>query len=115
VRVDRVERWQSPWGQRPGWQVVTVRVTVGMPADDDGCVFGSMLFVTAPSGRDYAGFEGGGRRPSLLDCSDDQRRTQAKGWVTFEIRDRDAKGLVLRTCVPEMFGCDDGPRIRLRK
>ena len=31
--------------------------------------------------------------------------TQAKGWVTFEVRDKDAKGLVLTSCVPEMFGC----------
>ena len=35
--------------------------------------------------------------------------------MTFEVRDKDAKGLVLTSCVPEMFGCDDGPRIRLAK
>ena len=116
VRVDKVARWRPSWYREPGWRLVTAYVTVGMPAVEDGCAWGDMFFVTAPSGRTYQGFlDQRLREPQLFDCADYHRRTQAKGWVTFEVRDKDAKGLVLTSCVPEMFGCDDGPRIRLAK
>jgi hypothetical protein len=116
VRVDKVARWRPSWYREPGWRLVTAYVTVGMPAVEDGCAWGDMFFVTAPSGREYQGFlDQRLREPQLFDCADYHRRTQAKGWVTFEVRDKDAKGLVLTSCVPEMFGCLDGPRIRLAK
>ena len=116
VRVDKVGRWRPSWYREPGWRLVTAYVTVGMPAVEDGCAWGDMFFVTAPSGRTYQGFlDQRLREPQLFDCADYHRRTQARGWVTFEVRDKDAKGLVLTSCVPEMFGCDDGPRIRLAK
>lgn len=116
VRVDKVARWRPAWYREPGWRLVTAYVTVGMPAVEDGCAWGDMFYVTARSGRTYQGFlDQRLREPQLFDCADYHRRTQARGWVTFEIRDKDAKGLVLTSCVPEMFGCDDGPRIRLAK
>ena len=115
VRVDKVGRWRPSWYREPGWRLVTAYVTVGMPAVEDGCAWGDMFFVTAPSGRDVHGLDRRHRDPQLFDCADYHRRTQAKGWVTFEVRDKDAKGLVLTSCVPEMFGCTDGPRIRLAK
>ena len=115
VRVDKVGRWRPSWYREPGWRLVTAYVTVGMPAVEDGCAWGDMFFVTAPSRRIYTGWTEGDREPHLFECTDYHRRTQARGWVTFEVRDKDAKGLVLTSCVPEMFGCDDGPRIRLAK
>ena len=116
VRVDKVKRWRPSWYDEPGWRLVTAYVTVGMPAVENGCAWGDMFFVTARSGREYQGFLDQTRRePQLFDCADYHRRTKAKGWVTFEVRDKDAKGLVLTSCVPEMFGCVDGPRIRLTK
>ena len=116
VRVDKVGRWRPSWYHEPGWRLVTAYVTVGMPAVEYACAWGDMFFVTAPSGRTYQGFlDQRLREPQLFACSDYHRRTQAKGWVTFEVRDKDAKGLVLTSCVPEMFGCTDGPRIRLAK
>ena len=115
VRVDKVERWRPSWYREPGWRLISAYVTVGMPAVENEFVWGDMFFVTAPSGREYQGGLVDGREPRLFAWSDYHRPTQAKGWVTFEVRDKDAAGLVLTSCVPELFGCDDGPRIRLAR
>jgi hypothetical protein len=113
--VDKVQRWRPSWYHEPGWRLISAYVTVGMPAAELVCAFPDMFFVTARSGRVYTGWAESGRDPQLFDCADYHRRTQAKGWVTFEVRDKDAAGLVLTSCVPESFGCDDGPRIRLKR
>jgi len=116
VRVDKVGRWRPSWYHQPGWRLITAYITVGMPAVEYECAWGDMFFVTAPGGREYQGFlDQRLREPRLFGCTDYHRRTQVKGWVTFEVRDKDAKGLVLMSCVPEMLGCIDGPRIRLAR
>ena len=55
----------------------------------------------------------GPRDPSLFACADYHRPTTAAGWVTFEIRDADAKGLVLFACLPAFASCEKPAQIRL--
>ena len=114
VTVTKVERWKPSWYKEPGWRLITARVTVGMPAVDFDCAWSDMFSVTAPSGREYRAWIEGNREPALFACSDYHRRTTDKGWVTFEVRDADAKGLVLTFCMSSVLGCDDAPRIRLK-
>lgn len=113
VTVDKVQRWKPSWYRQPGWQLITVYVTVRMAADDN-CVWGDMFSVTAPGGTDYQGWlDQTLREPSIFECADYHRPTTAKGWVTFEVRNEDAKGLLMTACLPEMFSCDDPAVIRI--
>ena len=98
VTVTKVQRWRPAWYDEPGWRLVTVHVKVRMPAVEYECVLGSTFWLRARSGREYQGFEWQRlREPGLFACSDYHRPTTAAGWVTFEVRDADAKGLVLLT------------------
>jgi hypothetical protein len=114
VTVTKVERWRPRSYAEPGWRLLAVRVKVRMPAVDAGCAFPSSFWLEARNGRIYEAFEWPVREPQLFECSDYHRRTTAQGWVTFEVRDADAKGLVLETCLPELFSCEAPVRIRLR-
>jgi hypothetical protein len=49
----------------------------------------------------------------LLACADYHRATTAAGWVTFEVRDADAKGLVLHACQPAFYSCERPAVVRL--
>ena len=91
VRVDKVERWRPSWYHERGWRLISAHITVGMPADEYQCAWSDMFIVTAPSGREYTGWQDSGREPRLFECGDYHRRTQGKGWVTFEVRDKDAR------------------------
>ena len=55
--------------------------------------------LTARSGNEYYGWTENLREPSLFACADYHRPTSAKGWLTFEVRDKDAKGLLLSGCL----------------
>ena len=113
VTVTKVQRWKPSWYHEPGWRLITAYVTVGMPAVDFECAWSDMFSVTAPGGREYRAWIEENREPALFACSDYHRRTTDKGWVTFEVRDADAKGLVLAFCMSSVFDCDAPPRIRL--
>jgi len=54
------------------------------------------------------------REPQLFECADYHRPTMAAGWVTFEVRDADAKGLLLYTCLGTFGSCETPALIRLR-
>ncbi len=113
VRVDKVRRWKPSWYRQPGWRLVTAYVTVRMPASDGICVLGNDVRLTARSGNQYWGWIENTREPTLYACPDYHRRTTAKGWLTFEVRDKDAKGLVLRVC-PDIVGpCERPAMIRI--
>lgn len=115
ITVTKVQRWRPSWYREPGWRLVTVHVKVRMPAVDTECVWGDMFWLEARSGRRYQGWlDQRLREPQLFDCADYHRPTTAQGWVTFEIRDTDAKGLILEACMPELFTCESPARIRLR-
>jgi hypothetical protein len=114
VTVTRVERWRPGSYDEPGWRLLVVRLKVRLPAVDDGCVFPSSFWLQARSGRTYEAFEWPVWEPQLFECADYHRPTTAQGWVTFEVRDADARGLVLETCLPELFTCETPLRIRLR-
>ena len=114
VTVTQVRRWTPSWYHEPGWRLITAYVKVGLPAVEYECVWGDMFFLTARSGRTYQGFlDQRLREPELFDCSDYHRRTTTAGWVTFEVRDADAKGLVLTACPGDLFGCE-GPGARFK-
>jgi hypothetical protein len=114
VTVTKVQRWRPSWYREPGWRLITAYVKVRMPAVDGGCVWGDMLWLEARSGRTYQGWlDQPLREPQLFACGDFHRATTAAGWVTFEIRDADAKGLVLEACMPELFSCETPATIRL--
>jgi len=88
---------------------------VRMPAVDDGCGWGDSFWLQAKSGRTYQGWlDQQVREPQLFACSDYHRVTTAAGWVTFEVRDADAKALVLSVCLPAYSWCDESARIQLR-
>ena len=107
VTVSKVQRWTPSWYREPGWRMVTAYIKVKMPAVENECVWGDMFFLTARSGRTYQGFQDQRlREPQLFDCSDYHRPTAVAGWVTFEVRDADAKGLVLTACPGAFFGCE---------
>jgi len=114
VKADKVQRWKPSWYHEPGWRLVTVHLVIGMPATDDGCAWGDMFSLTARSGREYQGWlDQTNREPELFACTDYHRTTTAKGWVTFEVRDKDAKGLVMSFC-PDVLGfCEQPARIRI--
>ena len=115
VTVTKVERWRPSWFNEPGWRLLTVYVKVRMPAVDDGCGWGDSFWLQAKSGRTYQGWlDQQVREPQLFACSDYHRVTTAAGWVTFEVRDADAKALVLSVCLPAYSWCDESARIQLR-
>jgi hypothetical protein len=65
-----------------------------MPAVEFGCVWGDVFWLEAKSGRAYQGrLDQQLREPQLFEGADYHRPTTAAGWVTFEVRDADAKGL----------------------
>ena len=102
------------WYDEPGWRLLTVRVKVNLPAVEYECAWESSFSLEARSGRTYEGFEWQDRRePALFACADYHRPTTDAGWVTFEIRDADAKGLVLSVCLPSFSGCESPALIRL--
>jgi hypothetical protein len=114
VTVTKVQRWRPSWYREPGWRLVTAWVKVRMPAVEYECVWGDMFWLEARSGRTYQGWlDQQLREPQLFDCSDYHRATTAQGWVTFEVRDADAKGLLLYACLPELFSCETPAVIRL--
>lgn len=115
VTVTKVQRWRPAWYREPGWRLVTVHVKLRMPAVDFACAWGDGFWLEARSGRTYQGWWDwqDGRAPELSACADYHRPTTAQGWITFEVRDADAKGLVLTTCRPD-GPCDAPARIRLR-
>ena len=85
-----------------------------MPAVDDGCGWGDSFWLLAKSGRTYEGWlDQVVREPELFACADYHRATTAAGWVTFEVRDADAKGLVLHACLPAYGSCETPAVIRL--
>ena len=114
VTVTAVQRWRPSWYREPGWRLVTAYVKVRMPADPIGCAWGDSFWLEARSGRTYGGLmdSGPGIRRSFA-CADYHRPTTAAGWVTFEIRDADAKGLVLFACLPAFASCEKPAQIRL--
>ncbi|MFH1474468.1 MAG: hypothetical protein ABIG85_01270 [Chloroflexota bacterium] len=88
---------------------------VRMPAVDDDWVFASTFSVEAKSGRTYQGWEWQQpREPHLLACADYHRPTTAAGWVPFEVRNADAKELVMSACLPDFISCKRPLTIRLR-
>lgn len=96
IRVRKVERWRPSWYDEPGWRLITVYVTVGMPAAEDGCIFPDSFYVEATDGETYQGWiDFQHRMPHLFECTDYHRPTTTNGWVTFEVRDKHAKGLLL--------------------
>jgi hypothetical protein len=114
VTVTRVQRWRPGWYDEPGWRLLTAYVKVRMPADDSRCAWGDSFWVEARNGRTYVGeVDWGLRDPSLHACADYHRPTTVSGWVTFEIRDADAKGLVLFACLPLFASCETPAAIRL--
>ena len=106
VTVTKVQRWRPRGYNEPGWRLITAYVKVRMPASDNDCVWPSMFFVTAKSGREYPGWEEGAREPALWACGDYHRPTTASGWVTFEVRNADAAGLVLTACPGDVLWCE---------
>jgi hypothetical protein len=114
VTVTKVQRWRPSWYRQPGWRLVTAYLKVRMPAVENECVWGSAFWLEARGGRTYQGFEWQQRRePELFACSDYHRATTAVGWVTFEVRDADAKGLLLSACLPAFGLCEKPAVIRL--
>ena len=114
VTVTKVQRWRPGWYHEPGWRLVTAYVKVRMPADPIGCAWGDSFWLEARSGRTYGGLTDVEiRDPSLAACADYHRPTTTGGWVTFEIRDADAKGLVLFACLPAFAWCEKPAAIRL--
>ena len=115
VTVTKVQRWRPGWYDEPGWRLITAYLEVRMPAAENECAWGDMFTLTARSGRTYQGFQDQQlREPQLFACSDYHRPTTAAGLVTFEVRDADAKGLVLTACPGDLFGCEgSGARIKL--
>jgi len=115
ITVTKVQRWRPGWYDEPGWRLITAYLKVRMPAVENECVWGDMFVVTARGGRTYQGFlDQQLREPDLFACSDYHRPTTAAGWVTFEVRDADAKGLVLTACPGDLFGCEgSGATIKL--
>lgn len=112
VRVDKVQRWRPSWYHEPGWRLVTIYVSVRMPMLE-GCAFSDMFTLIASSGQTYSAWTYPERQPSLFACSDYHRVTWAKAWLTFEVRDADAKGLRMLACVPEMISCEYGREFSL--
>jgi hypothetical protein len=119
VTVVKAGRWQPAWYHEPGWRLVTAWLRVRLPADEMACAWGDMCSLQARSGRVYPGFlDERLREPQLFACGDHHRPTTASGWVTFEVREKDAKGLVLVACPGSMFDCDGDAgeaRIRLQR
>jgi hypothetical protein len=114
VTVTKVERWRPSWYREPGWRLVTAYVKVRMPANGYACAWGDSFWLEAKSGRTYWGLvDVGSRDPSLFACADYHRATTTAGWVTFEIRDADAKGLVFSACLPAYSTCETPAVIRL--
>jgi hypothetical protein len=114
VTVTKVARWRPGWYDEPGWGLLTVYVKVRMPAVDDGCAWGDSFWLEAKSGRTYQGWlDGQVREPELFACADYHRVTTDAGWVTFEVRDADAKGLVLSACLPAYYSCETPAVIRV--
>ncbi len=114
VQVVKVGRWAPSWYHEPGWHLITVYVKVWMPEESViACVWGNSYSVTAPGGNQYTGYEALGREPSLFACVDYHRPTTATGWLTFEVRDRDAKGLMLDVCAwdADVCGAPNGIKI----
>ena len=115
VTVTKVERWRPSWYDEPGWRLLTANVKVRLPAVDDGCAWGDSFWLEAKSGRTYQGWlDQVVREPELFACADYHRVTAAAGWVTFEVRDADAKGLVLSACLPAYSSCEAPAVIRLK-
>ena len=114
VTVTKVARWRPSWYREPGWRLITAYVKVRMPANGYECAWGDSFLLEARSGRTYEGLmDSGLRDPSLFACADYHRATTAAGWVTFEIRDAAAKGLVLSACLPAFSSCETPAVIRL--
>jgi hypothetical protein len=115
VTVTKVQRWRPGWYDEPGWRLITAYLKVRMPAAENECAWGDMFTLTARSGRTYQGFQDQQlREPQLFACSDYHRPTTVAGWVTFEVRDADAKGLVLTACPGDLFGCEgSGAQVKL--
>jgi hypothetical protein len=114
VTVTKVERWRPAWYDEPGWRLLTVYVRVNMPAVEYECAWESSFSLEARSGTIYEAFEWQDRRePALFACADYHRPTTAAGWLTFEVRDEDAKGILLRACPPDFSWCDAAAVIRL--
>ena len=114
VTVTKVERWRPAWYDEPGWRLLTVRVKVNLPAVEYECAWGSSFSLVAETGATYEGFEWQDRRaPELFACADYHRPTTDAGWVTFEVRDEDAKGLLLHACLPGFGWCEAPAVIRL--
>ena len=114
VTVTKVQRWRPSWYRQPGWRLITAYVRVRMPAVEYECAWADSFWLEARSGRTYGGlWISGPRDPSLFACSDYHRATTAAGWVTFEVRDADAKGLLLNACLPAFGFCEKPAVIRL--
>jgi hypothetical protein len=118
ITVTKVERWKPSWYRQPGWRLITAKLKVGMPGAELDCLYGWMFRLKTQGERTYEGWgryePGRSRTPYLGACSDYHRPTTGSGWVTFEIRDEDRKGLVLSVCPEDSFGsCDDPVRIQL--
>ena len=114
VTVTKVERWRPSWYREPGWRLLTAYVKVHMPAVDDGCAWGDTFWLEAKSGLTYQGWlDRVVREPELFACADYHRATTAAGWVTFEVRDADAKSLVLHACLPAYSSCETPVVIRV--
>ncbi len=114
VTVTKVARWRPGWYSEPGWRLITAYVRVRMPAVAYECAWGDTFWLEATSGRTYQGrLDQQVREPQLFACSDYHRRTTAAGWLTFEVLDVDARGLVLSTCLPACASCERPAVIRL--
>jgi hypothetical protein len=114
VTVTKVQRWRPGWYREPGWRLLTAYVKVRTPTDDSRCAWGDSFWLEARNGRTYGGeVDWGPRDPSLVACADYHRPTTIGGWVTFEIRDADAMGLVLFACLPAFASCETPAAIRL--
>jgi hypothetical protein len=115
VTVTKVQRWRPSWYREPGWRLITVYLKVRMPAVEYACAWGDAFWVEARSGRTYQGWlDQQVREPQLFACADYHRATTDTGWVTFEVRDADAKGLVLYACLPAYSWCETPAGIRLK-
>ena len=79
----------------------------------DECAWGSSFQLEARSGRTYEAYGFDRREPALFACADYHRPTTDAGWLTFEIRDADAKGLLLLACLPWFSGCEAPAVIRI--
>ena len=86
---------------------------VNLPAVEYECAWESSFQLEARSGRTYEAFGLDRREPALFACADYHRPTTDGGWLTFEVRDADAKGLVLQACLPSFSGCESPLVIRL--